>query len=224
MKKPLPGTVERKKKPEIDPGARAWFMIFVVVSVVGMMIYIDFNRRFWNAPAPAPIAGRQWGDPDALLKIIEFLDFESPEIIRGQQMLYEFMQRHPENVSLQVRYFPQEDKSLSIIRYAECANQQNKFPDFIKLVFERDYQLSALPGLSPILNTIAADIGLDKDKLKACLTNRETTAVMAVDRIYGESLGVRSSPTYFFNGKIAVGVQALEKAMKDWDEILLHEE
>ncbi len=213
-----------KKRPQSDPAARAWFMIFVLTVCVGMMIYIDFNRRFWNAPAPKPIAQRDWGNPEAQLKIVEFLDFESPEIIRGQEVLYEFMKKHPQTVSLQARYFPQEDKSLSIIRYVQCACEQNKFRVFVALLFERYYQWSSLPGLIPILNTIAYDAGLNKEQLKNCLVSEETTAIIAVDRIYGESLAVRSSPTYFLNGKAAVGVEALEKALKSWDVLLLQEE
>ncbi len=224
MKKPMLGAQDHKKRPESDPAARAWFMIFVFIVCVGMMIYIDFNRRFWNAPEPTPIAGRDWGSSDAQLKIVEFLDFESAEIIRGQEVLYEFMQKHPQTVSLQIRYFPQEDKSLSIIRYVQCASQQKKFRDFVALLFERYYQWSGLPGLIPILNTIAFDAGLNKDQLKICLVSQETTATIAVDRIYGESLAVRSSPTYFLNGKAAVGVEALEKALKSWDVLLLQEE
>ncbi len=224
MKKPLPNREPRKKHSVDDPGARAWFMIFVIIVCVGMMIFIDFNRRFWNAAPPEPIAGRDWGNPDAQLRIIQFLDFESGEIPRGQQILYEFMQKHPETVFLQTRYFPQDDKSLMITNYVECANRQKKFPYFTSLLFERYYQWAGLPGLEPILDAIAVDAGLDKDQMKVCVVSKETTAVVAVDRIYGESLSVRSVPTYFLNGKMVVGVEALEKALKAWDEPLSQEE
>jgi hypothetical protein len=219
-----PPKVNRPKRDPVDPAARAWFMIFVLLVCVGMMIFIDFNRRLWNAPAPKPIAGRDWGNPDAELKIIQFLDFESPEIVRGAEIISQFMRKHPQTVFLQTRYFPQEDKSILITRYEECANQQKKFRTFTTLLFERYYQWASLPGLAPILNTIASDAGLDKDQLKGCLASEQTTAVIAVDRIYGESMAVRSSPTYFLNGKMAVGVEALEKALKAWDEPLSQEE
>ncbi len=214
----------RRHRPLVDPAARAWFMIFVLIVGVGLMIFIDFNRRLWNAPAVEPIAGRNWGNPDADLKIIAFLDFESPEIVRGQYLLFEFMKKHPEAVFLQIRYFPEDDKSTLITRYEECANRQNKFRNFTVLLFERYYQWAGLPGLAPILNSIASDANLDRDQLKTCLSSQETTAAIAVDRIYGESMSVRSTPTYFLNGKMAVGVEVLEKELKAYDEPLSEDE
>ncbi len=213
-----------KKRPPVDPAARAWFMIFVLVLGVGIMIYIDFNRRIWNAPPEELLAGRYWGNPEAELKITQFLDFQSSDVVRGEIMIYEFMQKHPQGVFLQTRYFPQDDKSLLITIYAECANRQKRFRRFTSLLFDRYFQWSALSGVTPIMKIIAGDAGLDMDQLKVCVADQNTAAVITLDRVYGESLFVRSTPTYFLNGVMAVGVDELEKALKIWDEPLMQNE
>lgn len=225
MKKELSHKSDRgKRKHSEDPATRAWFMIFVLIVCVGIMIYIDFNRRLWNAPPPQPIAGRHWGNPDAQLKITQFLDFQSLEIVRGEQLIYRFFEKHPTGVFLQTRYFPQDDKSLLITTAVECANQQNKFRKYTARLFERYFQWSGLPGAMPVLKTIAGEIGIDKDEFKRCMASSKTLSTIMIDKVYGESLFVHSTPSYFLNEKMVVGVDALEKALQDWDEPLTQEE
>ena len=213
----------QRKHPE-DPATRAWFMIFVLIVCVGMMIYIDFNRRLWKAPPPQPIAGRHWGDPDAQLKITQFLDFQSLDVVRGEQLIYQFFQKHPAGVFLQTRYFPQDEKSLLIAIAVECANQQNKFRNYTSHLFDRYFQWSGLPGTTPVLKTIASEVGIDKNEFDRCMANSDTLSTIMVDKVYGESLFVRSTPSYFLNEKMVAGVDALEKALQDWDEPLTQDE
>lgn len=213
-----------KRKYSEDPATRAWFMIFVLMVCVGMMIYIDFNRRFWKALPQNPIAGRHWGNPDAQLKITQFLDFQSLEVVRGEQLIYQFFQKHPTSVFLQTRYFPQDEKSLLITTAVECANQHHQFRNYTARLFDRYFQWSGLPGVKSVLKTIAGETGIDQDEFKRCMASPDTLATIMVDKVYGESLFVRLAPSYFLNEQMVVGVDDLEKALQDWDEPLTQDE
>lgn len=213
-----------KRRQEADPAARAWFMLFLLVFSVGLMIYVDFNRRLNRVVQEVPISGRFVGDPAAELRIIQFLDFQSSESVRGQNMIEEKIRKHPQGIFLQTRYFPQEEQSLLATIYAECANQQNKFKIFVDLLFERQFQWAGFSGTTPFLKAIANEAGLHAEQLKSCTTSKEATDTVLIDRVYGESLFVKTTPTYFLNSQMVVGVDDLEKALRIWEERLTEDE
>lgn len=214
----------KKRRPPVDPAARAWFMIFVLVILIALAIFIDYQRRVQTAAPDAPIPGRFWGNPEADLQITQFWDLSNPEGVRGERLLEEYLTKYPDEIFFQTRYFPQDDKSLLITLYAECANRQKKFRPFIKLLFVRQFQWGSLASVSPILKTVAADAGLDVKKLTACVASQDAVATVTVDRVYGESLFVHTTPTYFLNGKMAEGVGEFDKALKEWEENYLDDE
>lgn len=213
-----------KRRPPVDPAARAWFMIFILAVLLGLAMFIDYNRRVLTALPDAPIPGRFWGNPEAEMKITQFWDLQNPEAIRGERLIEKYLNQRPDEIFFQTRYFPQDDKSLLITLYAECANRQKKFRPFIKLLFLRQFQWMSLAGVTPILKTVASDAGIDMDKLSACVASQDAVATVTIDRVYGESLYVHSTPTYFLNGKMAEGVPAFEKALEDWNRKLSEEE
>ncbi|MCC6758685.1 MAG: thioredoxin domain-containing protein [Candidatus Omnitrophica bacterium] len=214
----------KKRRPPVDPAARAWFMIFVLIILISLAIYIDYQRRVQTATPDAPIPGRFWGDPKAELHITQFWDLANPEGVRGERLLEQYLTKYPDEIFFQTRYFPQDDKSLLITLYAECANRQKKFRPFLKLLFVRQFQWGSLASVSPILKTVATDAGLDVNKLSACVASQDAVATVTVDRVYGESLFVHTTPTYFLNGKMAEGVGEFDKALKEWESYFLDDE
>ena len=216
----LPG----KRRPPVDPSARAWLMIFILVILVGLVMIVDYNRRVKTAIPDAPIPGRFWGNPEAETHITQFWDLQNPEGIRGEQLIEQYLMKYPDEIFFQTRYFPQDDKSLLITLYAECANRQKKFRPFIKLLFIRQFQWMHLTSVSPILKTIAADAGLDMNQVAACTVSQDAVASVSLDRVYGESVFVHTTPTYFINGKMSEGVAAFEKALKEWEKHFLYDE
>ncbi len=214
----------KKRRPPVDPAARAWFMIFVLIILISLAIFIDYQRRVQTATPDAPIAGRFWGDLKAELHITQFWDLANPEGVRGERLLEQYLTKYPDEIFFQTRYFPQDDKSLLITLYAECANRQKKFRPFIKLLFVRQFQWGSLASVSPILKTVATDAGLDVNKLSACVASQDAVSAVTVDRVYGESLFVHTTPTYFLNGKMAEGVGEFDKALQEWENKFLDDE
>ena len=48
----------------------------------------------------------------------------------------------------------------------------------------------------------ADEIGLDRDRYDACMSERRPLQQIAAARRYGDDLGVNSTPTLFFNGRV----------------------
>lgn len=214
-----------KKRPLTeDPASRAWFMIFLVLVGVGFLIFIDFNRRLWNPPPERPPSGRHWGNPEAELKITEFVDFQSGECARGQQILSEFISKHPAGVNLQTRFFPQEDRAVTLAQYAQCAAGQKKFHKFTEILYEKYFSLMSLTGFNPAMKEIIKETGLDPAAMQKCMDDPATMDIITDDRSLGESLFVRSTPSYILNGKLYPGVDELQKALKTWDIALTQDE
>jgi len=49
------------------------------------------------------------------------------------------------------------------------------------------------------------DAGMDLDRFAACLANPNVAEDVKKDRQYGDSLQIRSTPTFFINGERFVG-------------------
>jgi len=210
----------------LDPAvanSRAWSMVLILVIMIGILMLMDFQRRSQQEASPTP--GRSHGNPQGKLKITQFLDFRAPECGRGLSVLKAYLEKWPEEIFLQTRYFPQDKDSILSAVYAECANQQKKFWPFINLLFERQFQWGNLPnGGAPVFKVIAADIGLDLKKLETCVAGQDAAAVVLFDHSYGESALVNGTPSYLLDGKLAVGVEELKTALFKWDQKLDEEE
>ena len=201
-----------------DPVVRAWFMVLVLISVVGTLMYIDYQRRALHDPFETPPPGRFAGNPNGELKITQFLDFKSPECGLGQRLIKEYMAKRPDEIFLQTRYFPQDEDSISAAVYAECANHQKAFWRFTDILFQSQSRWVNLPGEEAVLKAIVQEMGLDMKAFNQCVATTDPASDILVDRAYGESLFVRSTPSYFLNGKLIVGVDALRKAMRIWGQ------
>ena len=62
----------------------------------------------------------------------------------------------------------------------------------------------------PAFESIARKINLNIEKLNFCLEDNKVDVLINEDKEYGRSLGVRSIPTYFVNGKMIVGNKSLK--------------
>lgn len=220
---------QRRKQKESFHGpasprdqSRAWLMVLALIVTVGFLMVVDFQRRSMQDEIPTP--GRSHGNPEGRLKVTQFLDFMAPEGSRGLSVLKEYMKKWPDEIFLQTRYFPQDKESILPAVYAECANQQKKFWRFIDVLFERQFQWVSLPSMAPVFKTIAVDTGLDLKKLATCVAGDDAAAVVLLDRSYGESVFVHSTPSYLLNGKLVVGVEELKQALLKWDQELTEEE
>ena len=158
---------------------------------------------------------RTKGSNNAPLQILEFVDFECAQCAIGSKVLQKSMTEHPQAIRLSMRYFTLGELNSTIsAMYAECTKEQGKFWEFTDLLFERQAQWRTLLKIKPALNQIALDAKVSVDELSSCVDNPETEKRVKKDKKLGESRFIQSTPSYFINGELHVGVGSLRKALE----------
>lgn len=161
-----------------------------------------------------------WGNPNAKVVIVEFSDFECPYCKRMQADIQRIKQEYQDKIKWVFRDFPLPFHRQAMTAHiaANCAGKQNRYWDMQQALFQLNPNLSK----SAIL-AAARNMGLDVAKLESCMQdkNGEERREIEKDRDYGQSIGVRGTPTLFINGEYYSGVrpyatlkQMIENALK----------
>lgn len=184
-------------------------LCFVIVGIA------DFISRSKSSPLTKFDSARSKGDQDAPLRILEFVDFQCPECARGSKLIRSYMESHPKSIFLVVKYYPLgELNSMVSALYGECAAQQGQFWQMHDGLFDRQGQWRTSHEVETLLNGIAQTAHLDSDKLQRCLKDDKAQSVVLAERMLGESHFVKSTPTYFVNDEMVVGVEALNQQLE----------
>ena len=193
--------------------------ITVSVTIIAVCVIVISSINLVKAmqrPDPAKSAlARIKGNPAAPIHIVEFVDFQCGYCAQGAKDLREILKQHPNDIRLELRYFPLTSHvhGFTSARYAECAAQQEKFWPFEERLFENQQKWSGLVNPAPVFESLAKESNLDVPRLKACLQDKTIDEIIKTSRDEGSALGVKSTPTYFVNGKIAVGTNLLNQEL-----------
>ena len=98
---------------------------------------------------------------------------------------------------------------------AVCAGNQDKFWDYHDILFENNRALS-----DEDLERYAADMGLEMESFKQCVSERESQQVVDVDAAAAAGLGLTGTPAFFVNGIPLTGARPLEDFAAIIDEEL----
>ena len=184
--------------------------IYIIVAAAVLIAAVKMVLMFSHQDIDTVVA-RTKGASDAKVKVIEFIDFQCPACAHGAKFLHEYMAGH-QGIELQVKYFPlvrTHSHAMQAAVYSECAARQNKFWEFHGLLMSQQAQWSPLINAETIFGNIAREAGLDAARLSECVKSDAAAQVVKDDQSLGQSLGVQSTPTYFVNNKMAVGVKSL---------------
>jgi protein-disulfide isomerase len=191
-----------------------WVVVILAIIVVGARIFFGSRQISGN-----PEQARAEGNPDARVKIVEFVDFQCPACAWGLKYLKTFLASHPNDLYIQVRYFPLTSlhhHALISALYSECAARQGKFWPLDDLMISQQAQWAQLINPQPVFDAMARQVGMDMDRLNACLDSDDTIKVINDEKVMGQSLGITSTPTYFINGKMVVGTKDLQDELKKY--------
>jgi len=169
----------------------------------------DYYRYFFAQPQVEIPAhdGPARGDPDAAVTIVEFSDFGCGHCAAFDHRIGDLLRREA-GVRLVFRYFPLDPKCNPAIAgaasgdrcmaaaAAECASEQDKFWQYARVLFDNQESFSATD-----LRGFAREVGMDLERFDSCLSREDVHRRVADDAKLGVSLGVRSTPTLFLNGR-----------------------
>jgi protein-disulfide isomerase len=152
------------------------------------------------------------GSPSATVAVVEFSDFECPYCGRFQQDTFAQLKKtyvDTGKVQYVFRDFPLvlHEHSRGAAIAAHCARRQGAYWQM------RDALFAQQQRLGPELYTeLAAGLKLDSTAFAACLSDQAVAAEVDRDLAYGQSVGIRGTPS-FFVGRIEKGQVVDAKAI-----------
>jgi protein-disulfide isomerase len=174
------------------------------------------------------VAGDQTrGDPNALLTVVEFSDFQCPYCKRHSlesQPALDEKYVDSGKVRWVFKHFPLNihPQAPAAGVAAECASEQDMFWEMHELLFERSADWS-ISDPNPVFLGLAGELGLDADAFQACLADPEMQARVDSDLQEGGPY-VRGTPTFVVlagqGGQIIPGALPLERFEEFFDQIL----
>jgi protein-disulfide isomerase len=157
-----------------------------------------------------PANAHSLGQPDAPLTLVEFADFQCPfcrafATTQARQLKEELV------ASGQVRFVYRHlaflgEESVQAAEASECASDQGRFWEFHDKLFDNWNGENQGAFADANLKQFAGGLGLDKSKFDRCLDSGKYEKFVQAERRAGNRLGVRSTPTLFFNGQMFRGM------------------
>ncbi len=168
-----------------------------------------------------------FGAANAPITIVEFSDFQCPHCKVGAKLMHTLLERFPGQLKVVFRGYPLDPScnrfmqsaghpiACEAAKVAVCSNQQGKFGAVYEAIF--DHQADLRPGMAAEL---ATGLGVDAAKLKACMDAPEVGQFLAKSVEEGNANGVKSTPTFFINGRKVEGAYPVPVWVKVIDQLL----
>lgn len=148
---------------------------------------------------PVTDADHVRGNPDALVTLVEYGEFECPDCGRAYHSIKQLLDEVSGEVRFVFRHFARDEVHPFSERSAvaaEAAGAQGHFWEMHDFLFERQHQLEYED-----LFHHAAELGLDVERFRHdLLENPALLAKVRGDLETGTANGVVSTPTFFVNG------------------------
>ena len=139
------------------------------------------------------------GNPNALVTIMEFIDYQSEKCAQAHEIIKKIMNEYGEKVNFNFRHFPLmriHQKALKAAEAAIAAAQEGKFLEMHDMLFDNRKQLGIIS-----LKSYAKEIGIISKSFLNNLINGKYGLYVQDDLKYGIELGVKEVPAFFINGE-----------------------
>lgn len=190
-------------------------IILVIVSIpVGYFIFNLFGSSSTaHTVAYSPLnqhGEHALGSLDAPVKIVEFGDFQCPFCRRFTLDTEPSLRKNyidTGKVRLVFKQFIGHTLTEKTAEAAECANDQGKYWEYHDKLFETQDAWQYRRNLDGELISYAEELGLNSTLFKECLDSGIFKDVAKKEMREARNSGVSGTPTFFINGKRAVGAQ-----------------
>jgi protein-disulfide isomerase len=161
--------------------------------------------------APTELDGITAGSPDASITIVEFGCFTCPYTAKAEPAVQQLLRKYNGSVYYVFKPFPipTHNNSYDAARAVLCANRQGRPWELQEEIF-RQQQVCSADG-SIAIRSLAEGSGLDMEDFDRCFDNNETGAELDSYIRQGYDARIYATPTFFINGKPAVGPKTLEQ-------------
>lgn len=159
------------------------------------------------------------GNPEAVVTIVEFSDFQCPFCQRFHPTVQQILEDYPNEVRWVYKHFPLgfHEQAQPAAEASECAAEQGKFWEFADGLFENQSRLG-----EGLYKELAQNLGLNTNQFEKCLSSGRYKSHIQADYQQGVKAGVTGTPGSFINGKAVSGAvpyntlkAAIENALAD---------
>ena len=191
----------------------------IFVSTVAVLL----ARQFSLGPErPAPNF-RTFGPAGAPIMIEEYSDFACGACRAAAGKLEELLKVYGDGIRLQLKHYPLVNIhpwSLDAAAYADCAGEQGKYKEYAALLFENQDKWGEAKEKPKEFEAFAGGLKLDWKEMQACSAAPRTRQRIKLEMAEGDMKNVNATPTFFINGKRAVGPAQLVEQARKFDGIL----
>jgi protein-disulfide isomerase len=189
------------------------------------------NEKAKNVRRLSPMRDHIYGNPDAVISLIEYSDFECPFCKTFHLTAKQLVDAYAGKVNWVYRHYPlafHNPGSQKEAEASECANElggNEAFWKYTDAIYQRT--TSNWKGF-PIANLVllAAEIGLDQAKFQVCLDSGKYTARVQDDFTEGTNSGISGTPGNILlhnqtgGVKLIVGALPVEALKTEIDQML----
>ena len=201
-------------------GMKRFYAVFGAVAVIGLgaLAYLTTRPQTVSIPAnvtvqPSDTSGFRGylkGSPDAPVEITEFADYQCPFCQTFATLQMPTIEERLINTGrLRWRYrdFPLQQHPFSRLaaHSAACADEQGKYWEQHKRIYERQTEWATARDAAPIFRRYAQAGGLDLGRYDACMKAGKYAGRIQASLDEGVQLGVNSTPTLLVGNKLYRG-------------------
>lgn len=210
------GHVKKILQPKSKVLAALGLVFLCVLAVAAGRRYFSPSAFRFTSDERALLRSR--GEPGSPVWIVEYMDYECPPCRQAYQIIEDYFKKNRSKIYFQVRFYPMpaHRNALRAAQYAECAAREGRFWKFhdILLTQQKEWSGAAQGQAEPFFRGYAGKLGLDSRRFVLCLEDPGAARAVGEDMKAARSVGVQRAPTFFMNGKMVVGVRALEEELK----------
>lgn len=175
------------------------------------------NYEVWNIPVDPRKDHIQGDSRKAVVTIVAYSDFECPFCRRGAVSLNKLRALYGDKVRLVFRHYPLpfHRNAMGAHRAAVAAGNQGKFWQLHDKIFDNQRKMKDADLLE-----MAKEIGLKLKRFNVDRASPKSGSRVARDMASSQSLGLRGTPNFFFNGRKLRGARPLALMKKIVDEEL----
>ncbi|WP_119420476.1 DsbA family protein [Desertibaculum subflavum] len=145
------------------------------------------------------------GNPQGDVTVVEFFDYRCPYCKQAHTQLQALIKRDPK-VRVVLKEFPiLGPESLLASRAAIAARFQGKYLPLHTAMLETRALNEA------VIFRLAADVGLDVERLKSDMSKPEVQAIIARNRKLAEMLGITGTPAFIIGDQLAPGALGVDR-------------
>jgi protein-disulfide isomerase len=189
--------------------------IFIVAAalLLGLFLAASFLYKNQQAEQAAQLAAQNqialarahaptFGNPNAPVHIVEFLDPACGTCRDFYPLVKKLMADHPGQIRVSVRYAPFHPGSDQVVKLIEAARKQAQFRQTLETLFAT--QSAWVQNHTANVDLVwpqLKGLGLDMDRLQNDMHDPEIAQRIAQDLADAKTMNVTMTPEFFVNGK-----------------------